>query len=327
MSGIEKTEGLYTYTATSKEINQNSQIKKTDEKDVPVWNQKVPDDVKENLNVDGYVAKRDATYVDNKAERFQNALETKKEKVEAVQKSLPPRDGKTNYIEDFKDYQPTNQAKYDKVYDLVNKKVDPEKAMEMAIDFKEKPVMITDSGDNVTSGATGWNTYILRQALTQNSEKSFLFANICDPKAFEILNKLELGHSTNIKLGMDSDENSASVDINVTVKGKGYLRGYLMHVHDAVYGYSVLVHVNGTNIDINVASTRQTMCEKHQFDACGINWDNYDIIVVKQGYAFPEIKEKGKLVIMSLTNGSTLQDTSRLPFKRIMRPMYPIDNI
>lgn len=100
-----------------------------------------------------------------------------------------------------------------------------------------------------------------------------------------------------------------------------------MHVHDAVYGYSVLVHINGTNIDVNVASTRQTMCEKHQFDACGIDWDNYDIIVVKQGYAFPEIKEKGKLVIMSLTNGSTLQDTSRLPFKRIMRPMYPIDNI
>ena len=128
MSGIEKTEGLYTYTATSKEINQNSQIKKTDEKDVPVWNQKVPHDVKENLNVDGYVTKRDATYVDNKYEKMQKALETKKEKVEAVQKSLPPRDGKTNYIEDFKDYQPTNQAKYDKVYDLVNKKVDPEKA-------------------------------------------------------------------------------------------------------------------------------------------------------------------------------------------------------
>ena len=33
MSGIEKTEGIYTYTATSKEINENSKIKKTDEKD------------------------------------------------------------------------------------------------------------------------------------------------------------------------------------------------------------------------------------------------------------------------------------------------------
>ncbi len=203
----------------------------------------------------------------------------------------------------------------------------PEKAMEMALDFKDKPVMITDSGDNVTSGATGWNTFVLRQALVAKSEKKFLFSNICDPQSFNILNNMEIGETTDIELGMNTNENSKSVKVNVTIKAKGYLRGYLMHVHDAVYGYSVLVHINGTNIDVNVASTRQTMCEKHQFDACGIDWDNYDIIVVKQGYAFPEIKEKGKLVIMSLTNGSTLQDTSRLPFKRIMRPMYPIDNI
>ena len=203
----------------------------------------------------------------------------------------------------------------------------PEEAMKMALEFKEKPVMITDSGDNTTSGSTGWNTYVLRQALAQNSDKKFLFANICDPNAFAILNNLEIGATTDIKLGMNYDENSTSVNINVTVKAKGYLRGYMMHVHDAVYGHSVLVHINGTNIDVNVASTRQVMCEKHQFDACGIDWDNYDIIVVKQGYAFPEIKEKGKLVIMSLTNGATLQDTAKLPFKRIMRPMYPIDKI
>ena len=204
---------------------------------------------------------------------------------------------------------------------------EPEEAMKMALEFEDKPVMITDSGDNTTSGSTGWNTYVLRQALAQNSDKKFLFANICDPNAFAILNNLEIGETTDIKLGMNYDENSTSVDINVTVKAKGYLRGYMMHVHDAVYGHSVLVHINGTNIDVNVASTRQVMCEKHQFDACGIDWDNYDIIVVKQGYAFPEIKEKGKLVIMSLTNGATLQDTAKLPFKRIMRPMYPIDKI
>ena len=204
---------------------------------------------------------------------------------------------------------------------------EPEEAMKMALECKEKPVMITDSGDNTTSGSTGWNTYVLRQALAKNSDKSFLFANICDPNAFAILNNMEIGESKDISLGMNYDENSTSVNINVTVKAKGYLRGYMMHVHDAVYGHSVLVHINGTNIDVNVASTRQVMCEKHQFDACGIDWDNYDIIIVKQGYAFPEIKEKGKLVIMSLTNGATLQDTARLPFKRIMRPMYPIDKI
>ena len=51
----------------------------------------------------------------------------------------------------------------------------------------------------------------------------------------------------------------------------------------------------------------------------------YDIIIVKTGYAFPEVKEYGN--VMSLTEGATLQDTSRLPFKRIMRPMFPIDKI
>ena len=42
---------------------------------------------------------------------------------------------------------------------------------------------------------------------------------------------------------------------------------------------------------------------------------------------FPDLKEKGKLCIMSLTDGATPQDTRIIPFKRIMRPMYPIDEI
>lgn len=205
--------------------------------------------------------------------------------------------------------------------------VDPDTALKMALEFNDKPVMITDSGDNVTSGATGWNTFILRQVLDAKTDKHFLFSNICDSNAHAVLNAMEIGESTDLLLGMNYDQHSAPVELNVTIKAKGYLRGYLMHKHDAVYGYSVLVHVNGTSIDINVATTRQTMCEKHQFEACGIDWDQYDVIVVKQGYAFPEIKEKGKLVIMSLTDGATLQDTARLPFRRIMRPMYPIDKI
>ena len=34
---------------------------------------------------------------------------------------------------------------------------EPEEALRMALDFEGKPVVITDSGDNTTSGATGWN--------------------------------------------------------------------------------------------------------------------------------------------------------------------------
>lgn len=64
-----------------------------------------------------------------------------------------------------------------------------------------------------------------------------------------------------------------------------------------------------------------------QYQAAGLSYNDFDLIVVKLGYAFPELVENGKLCIMSLTQGATLQDTSKLPFKLIMRPMYPIDEI
>ena len=204
----------------------------------------------------------------------------------------------------------------------------PEEALKMALECKGKPAFITDSGDNVTSGATGWNTFILRQVLAMKKPaKSFLFANICDPVTWAQLNPLPLGTKTHIKLGVNHDELSRSVELDVTVLQKGELHGYSVHDHSAVFGYTVLVHLEGTNIDVNVASYRTVMCEHHQFIAANIDWDAYDIIVVKQGYIFPECKEKSAFSVMSLTGGATPQDTAHIPFKLIMRPMYPIDNI
>ena len=204
----------------------------------------------------------------------------------------------------------------------------PDKALQMALESEGKPAFITDSGDNVTSGATGWNTYILRQALAEKElKKKILFANICDPIAYQKLEQLEIGAKTHLHLGVDHDEMSRPVELDVTVKAKGTLRGYLHPPHDAVYGYSVAVAVDGLPLEINVASTRQTMCEEHQFVGAGLNWDDYDVIVVKQGYIFPELKEKAAFSVMSLTQGATPQDTRIIPFKQIMRPMYPIDEI
>ena len=204
----------------------------------------------------------------------------------------------------------------------------PDEALKMALEFDGKPVFITDSGDNTTSGATGWNTFILRQVLAvKDLKKRFLFSNICDPETYKQLEKLEIGAEAQIRLGVNRDEMSRSVELDVVVKAKGKLRGYMMHPHDADYGNSVTVSVKGLPIDISVASTKQTMAEEHQFVGAGLNWDDYDVIVVKQGYIFPELKAKGRLSVMSLTDGATPQDTRIIPFRRIMRPMYPIDEI
>ena len=208
----------------------------------------------------------------------------------------------------------------------------PDEALEMALAHEGRPVFITDSGDNVTSGATGWNTYILRQALAVahgdgGLRKRMLFANICDPTCYDQLSALSDGDAVHISLGVGHDEMSCPVELDVHVRSRGPLRGYLHHPHDAHYGDAVVVSIDGTPIDVSVASTRQTMCERHQFEAVGIDWDDYDIVVVKQGYIFPELKEAASFSVMSLTLGATPQDTKIIPFKRIMRPMFPVDDI
>lgn len=215
---------------------------------------------------------------------------------------------------------------------------EPEEALKMALDCREKPVVITDSGDNTTSGATGWNTYILRQFLNvQHLNKRVLFAAICDPKTFEQLDRIKIGTNAHIALGTDYDELSKSVDLDVTVISKGDVIRPLGVVKPleredknsyTVFGKCVVVRLKDKSIDVIVSNHRQSYFHQIQFKFAGIhNWTDYDIVVVKQGYIFPELKEKAAFYVMSLTDGATPQNTAAIPFKRIMRPMYPIDNI
>ena len=204
----------------------------------------------------------------------------------------------------------------------------PDEALRMALEFEGKPVFLTDSGDNVTSGASGWNTSMLRQFLAvKDLKKHVLFATICDPQAIAQLQDKTIGENTALDLGMNVDDQSKRVALKGTIIAKGPLMGNLWSGRSRVWGQTVTVRLISQPIDIIIASNNNTLCEQHQYIAAGVDWDQYDVIVVKQGYIFPELKAKGKLCIMSLTMGATPQDTKTIPFKRIMRPMFPIDQI
>ena len=205
---------------------------------------------------------------------------------------------------------------------------EPDKAIEEALAFDGKPVFITDSGDNSTSGSTGANTFVLRQFLAiKDLKKKVLFASICDVKTFKQLSLLNINDSCEIDLGANYDELSESVHLQVKIIASGGIKGFMMFDHNKVFAHTITVNIINTNIYIIVADNPYTLCEMHQYEEAGLNIDDYDIIIVKQGYIFPDLKAKGKLSIMSLTNGATLQNTAKLPFKLICRPMYPIDNI
>ena len=104
----------------------------------------------------------------------------------------------------------------------------------------------------------------------EGTEKKILFANICDPVAYQKLAQLEIGAKACLHLGVNHDEMSHSVELDVTVKAKGH-SARLHHPHDAVYGYSVAVSVDGLPLDINVASTRARPCAKST-SSWGLDW-------------------------------------------------------
>ena len=205
---------------------------------------------------------------------------------------------------------------------------EPEEALTMALNFEGKPFVITDSGDNTTSGATGWNTFVLRQFLAVNDlKKTVLFASLCDPQAFKQLAAADMEETVTLALGTGYDELSAPVSLTCKPLARAPIPISHGEVTIGTRGEGILAHVENTTLDILVADQTARVTNESLFAAFGIDWKDYDITVLKQGYIFPDFKQGAQGYVMSLTDGATPQDTRHIPFKLIQRPMYPIDEI
>ena len=203
--------------------------------------------------------------------------------------------------------------------------LEPEEALRTAFHFENGRVFITDSGDNTTSGAVGANTGILRQCLQAEDyhKKKILFASIHDPEATRKLLKYQAGDHVEISVGRNMDELSTPVKLRGIVKAIGDVHN--LHGVEEKFGDVVTVSLTEKPIDVMVANTGISFAEIHQYRGAHVNPEEYDILVVKQGYIFPEIEAIADFSIMALTEGATYQVAERLPFKLISHPMYPID--
>ena len=203
----------------------------------------------------------------------------------------------------------------------------PEKALEVMLKEKEGPLYLTDSGDNVTAGGPGCNTFVLRQVLSLDDlhDKKILFASIVDKPLFDnTLSGKQVGEHLEFDLGIDKDELTKKVHLKGTVISKGDLH---RHYHDeTVVGNCCNIKLDDIPVTICVANKEVSFSEKAQYDAAGLDWDGYDLTIVKQGYLYPDLKARAKNYVMSLTDGACYQRTETYQYKCIMRPMYPYDD-
>ncbi|MDY4191817.1 MAG: MlrC C-terminal domain-containing protein, partial [Oscillospiraceae bacterium] len=197
-----------------------------------------------------------------------------------------------------------------------------EKAMDEAIAYPDGPVFLSDAGDNTTAGALGLNTVVLRQLLSRDLKgKRALVATVYDRKTCVELLKLKEGSGVECSVGEGVDENSAPVPLKAVVKAKGKVHSYMAGVDNI----GDVVTLSAGNVDVAVANNCRSFATLHQFEGAGLRVEDYDVIVVKQGYLFPELKKVAAYSVMSLTPGPTDQLTENFDYKTIHRPMFPVD--
>ena len=64
-----------------------------------------------------------------------------------------------------------------------------------------------------------------------------------------------------------------------------------------------------------------------QFEAANVHFHDYDIVVVKMGYLDVGLVEEAAYHIMALSPGPTNQNIEELTYKKIKRPIWPLDKI
>ena len=74
-----------------------------------------------------------------------------------------------------------------------------------------------------------------------------------------------------------------------------------------------------------VTKKRKPYHREKDFTQLGLNPRETDILIVKIGYLVPELYNIRGDWIMALTPGGVDQDLERLDYKRIKRPMFPLD--
>jgi microcystin degradation protein MlrC len=181
----------------------------------------------------------------------------------------------------------------------------------------EKPVAISDSGDNIGGGGAGDGTHLLREIIKQNVDSAFV--QIYDPEATQEAFEAGVGSTVTLKVGGWSDK-MYGPPVPIT----GEVTGVSKEGDD--WHKAVRIDIKGLTILLN--TKRIGPNDQTNVRGMGIYPENYQMTVCKGSFAFrPQYPESVFHYIMSATPGYVSADLSTFEWKRIKRPIYPLDDI
>lgn len=188
-------------------------------------------------------------------------------------------------------------------------------AIRMAYASPDRPVFISDSGDNPTAGAAG-DVPVFLARLVELDVREALVAGMPAPAAVAACFAAGVGGQVDVVLGGELDRVSGyPYPARVTVQG-------LVPEVDGI-PLRALVSIGG--VDVVLQRDRLPFTEMRHFHSVGVDPADYKVVVVKLGYLFPELRDYAPAHIMAFSPGFGDQRLDRLPYRRLQRPIYPLD--
>lgn len=190
------------------------------------------------------------------------------------------------------------------------------------------PVLLVDTADCVGGGAAGDSVALLQKLLELGvTEPTFLM--VIDPEAAALCTQAGIGHKLSLELGYKIDPSwGKPIEVKGTVRhlldGKFRYRGGIYGGTIGDMGLSAVLQVGAIQILIMSQPTYDWLDE--QFRAAGLDARDAKFIGVKNpmNYNFA-YRDVAKAAFVVDTPGPTPPTLRHMPFKRLARPFFPVD--
>jgi len=204
-----------------------------------------------------------------------------------------------------------------------SKFLDVDTALDRAMAQKRGPVVIADVSDNPGGGAAADSTFILRGMLKRKI-KNATIAALWDPIAADFARRVGKGVSLDLRIGGKvSPFSGQPIDLHVEVKA--------IFNHPSSPGQKKQyfdVWVESEGIHIILTNMRTQVVSPEAFSRLGIDPKKMKIVVVKSSQHFRAGFEPIAAEILYCdTPGSLNSDLKSVPFKKVPRPIWPLDDI
>lgn len=205
-----------------------------------------------------------------------------------------------------------------------------EAAVRQALAAERRPVIVAEVSDNPGGGAPGDGTHLLRALLAAN-EPETCFGFIADPETARQAHEAGAGATIQVRLGGKWDElHGAPVETDAYVKclTDGRFR-YSTPMGAGRQGdLGVMARLVIGNVDVIVSSVRTQTLDSEVFLLHGIDVRRYRVVALKSQQHFRAgFDHLAGTTIRCDTPGFTTSNLALLPYERVARPIWPLDEI